>query len=75
MSTDVWAGGVCTMIGRWRQSDFDSIGGPRGTGPVGLGISATDGYDLSDEETGGMPRSTRRTSHRHGGRDEATRFG
>jgi hypothetical protein len=63
------------MIERWRQSDFDSIGAPRGTGPVALGKSAFDGYDPRDEETGGMPRSTGRTSHRHGGRDETTRSG
>ena len=63
------------MIGRWRQSDFDSIGGPLGTGPVALGNLAVDGYDLKDEETGGMPRSTGSTSHRHGGRDETTRSG
>ena len=63
------------MIGRWRQSDFDSIGGPLGTGPVALGNSAFDGYDPADEETGGTPRPTRLTAHRHGGRDETTRPG
>jgi hypothetical protein len=44
------------MIGRWRQSDFGSIGASIDAEPVALGKLGFDGYDSADEETGGTPR-------------------
>ena len=60
---------LCTMMGGWRQSDFDSIGEWLAPRSVGLGNLGLNDYDPDDEETGSTSRPTmvnRRPSRRTG---------
>ena len=54
---------------------FDRRARLSGSGQSVLEIRGSMVMILTDEGTGGAPRPTRLTAHRHGGRDETTRPG